>query len=159
MPRVYIGIGSDLGRRVQNIERGLAMLKGSGFRIVRCSRIYETKPWNMTDHRKFLNLVVAADTVHLPAATLEHLRLIEHALGRTRHRRNEPRTLDLDLLFYANRIVHQAGLSIPHPRLHRRAFVLRPLADIAPNKLHPVQRRRIFTLLKNVDPSGVRRWR
>jgi 2-amino-4-hydroxy-6-hydroxymethyldihydropteridine diphosphokinase len=159
MPRVYIGIGSNIGRRAQNIERGLRRLQERGFRIVRRSRVYETEPWHMNDCRKFLNLVVAADTRLTPRVCLMRLLEVERALGRRRHGRNEPRTLDLDILMYGTRIIRQPGLTVPHPRLHERAFVLKPFCDIAPKVIQPARHQRMSTLLKRLDQRGVHLWK
>lgn len=123
------------------------MLEQRGFRIVKQSRIYETRPVAMPGAGDFLNLVVAADTRLSPVACLAEFRTVESALGRGRHRRNVPRTLDLDLLLYGRRVLRGQGLTVPHPRMHEREFVLRPLADIAPGLVHPVLRRRVRTLL------------
>ena len=124
------------------------MLEQRGFRIVKQSRVYETKPVAMPGARDFLNLVVAADTRLSPVACLVEFRAVELALGRGRHRRNAPRTLDLDLLMYGRQVINRHGLTVPHPRMHERMFVLRPLADIAPGVVHPVLRRRVRTLVK-----------
>ena len=148
MPRVYVGVGSNLGRRADNIRRGLELLEQQGFRIERQSRIYETEPIGMKTTRNFLNLAVQARTRLSPAETIAAFGRVERALGRGRHERNRPRTLDLDLLFYGNRVIRQSSLSVPHPRLHEREFVLAPLNDIAPNLIHPFLHRRVRTLLK-----------
>ncbi len=148
MPRVYVGVGSNLGRRADNIRRGLELLERQGFKIERQSRIYETKPIGMKPTRNFLNLAVQAMTRLSPLETIAAFGRVERALGRGRHRRNRPRTLDLDLLFYGNRVIRQSSLSVPHPRLHEREFVLAPLNDIAPNLVHPFLHRRVRTLLK-----------
>jgi 2-amino-4-hydroxy-6-hydroxymethyldihydropteridine diphosphokinase len=113
----------------------------------------------MRNARDFLNLAVAADTRHSPAACVAEFRAVETALGRGRHRRNAPRTLDLDLLFYANRVARGPGLAVPHPRLAERAFVLKPLNDIAPRLVHPVLHHRVATLLNSLDQKGVRSWK
>jgi 2-amino-4-hydroxy-6-hydroxymethyldihydropteridine diphosphokinase len=159
MPRVYIGIGSNLGPRAENVKRGLRRLNDKGFRIVSISAIYETEPVNMPGGGRFLNLAVAAETRESPRRCKLQLQAIERELGRRkRHARNAPRPIDLDLLFYGRRVILEAGLVVPHPRLHERAFVLVPLADIAPNLIHPVRHRRIATLLKTVNRKGVRAW-
>lgn len=156
MPRVYVGVGSNLGRRADNIRRGLELLEQQGFKIERRSRVYETKPIGMKATRNFLNLAVQARTRLAPAETLAAFGRVERALGRGRHRRNRPRTLDLDLLFYGSRVIRRPGLSVPHPRLHQRAFVLAPLNDIAPNLVHPVMHRQVRTLLKSLAPDDER---
>jgi len=157
VPRVYIGVGSNLGRRGEHIRRGLNMLEQRGFRIVKRSRSYETRPVAMPGARNFLNLVVAADTRLSPAACLAGFRAVEAALGRRRHRRNAPRTLDLDLLLYGRRVIRRPGLTVPHPEMHKRMFVLQPLSDIAPGVVHPVLRQRVRTILKPL--AGRNQWK
>jgi len=125
---------------------------------VKRSPIYETEPVQMPGARRFLNLAVAARTRHSPRESLTRLLAVERQLGRTRTRRNTPRRLDLDLLLYGRRIIRRPGLTIPHPRMHERAFVLAPLADIARATIHPKQHCRIRTLLQQVPRTGVRRW-
>jgi 2-amino-4-hydroxy-6-hydroxymethyldihydropteridine diphosphokinase len=154
---VYIGVGSNLGRRGEHIRHGLEMLKQRGFRIVRQSRTYKTRPVAMPGARDFLNLVVAADTRLSPSACLTEFRTVESARGRGQHRRNAPRTLDLDLLLYGRQVIRRPGLMVPHPRMHERMFVLRPLADIAPGVVHPVLRRRVRTLMKPL--AGRDQWK
>lgn len=159
VPRVYIGLGSNLGRRTRNIRKGLQLLASAGIRIEKTSGLYETEPVDMPGARCFLNCAAQASTELSPEACLVRCRRIERRLGRGRHARNQPRTLDLDLLFYDRTCVHRPGLTIPHPRLHRRAFVLTPLAEIAPGLVHPVLRRRVRTLLAGCDRKGVRPWK
>jgi 2-amino-4-hydroxy-6-hydroxymethyldihydropteridine diphosphokinase len=151
---VYVGVGSNLGRRADNIRRGLELLEQQGFKIERRSRIYETKPIGMKATRDFLNLAVQARTRLSPAETLAAFRRVEQVMGRGRHRRNTPRTLDLDLLFYDRRVIRRPGLRVPHPRLHERAFVLVPLNDLAPNLVHPVLHRQVRTLLKTLSAES-----
>jgi 2-amino-4-hydroxy-6-hydroxymethyldihydropteridine diphosphokinase len=185
MPRIYVGVGSNLGRRVQNIRRCLQLLTKKGVRIVQLSPIYETEPKAIKPQaastttklqtcglrratcsvppaasgRKFLNLVVAADVTESPRACLKRLHEIEEQLGRpARHPQGAPRTIDLDLLLYGRQIIKSRQLCVPHPRMAARPFVLAPLADIAPNLIHPVLHRRIRTLARQVGRHGVRQW-
>jgi 2-amino-4-hydroxy-6-hydroxymethyldihydropteridine diphosphokinase len=125
---------------------------------LRRSRTYETDPVGMTGARRFLNLVVSADTAQKPTACLQHLLEIERTLGRPCHTRNTPRTLDLDLLCFGRQVIDRPGLRIPHPRLHERAFVLVPFCDLAPGFVHPVLHRRMASLLAGTPIKGIRRW-
>ena len=125
---------------------------------MRCSPTYETDPVNMAGARRFLNLVISAETKLDPVACLKQLLDIERLVGRPAHTRNLPRVLDLDLLLYDNQVLRRPGLVIPHPRMHERAFVLVPLCDIAPQLIHPVLHQRMTTLLAKTDTRGVRRW-
>jgi 2-amino-4-hydroxy-6-hydroxymethyldihydropteridine diphosphokinase len=159
VPCVYIGVGTNRGPRERNIRQGLQLLAERGFRIMKQSPIYETEPVNMPGAGMFLNAAVSAETNLAPRDCLAALKAIERQLGRpSRHPRNSPRVLDLDLLLYNASVIGQSGFVVPHPELHKRAFVLVPLADIAPGLIHPVLRRRVSTLLKTVGRDGVRRW-
>lgn len=159
MPRVYIALGSNLGRRVANLQRAVALLARNGFRIVRASPVYETRPVGMNNCRLFLNMVVAAETRLSAPECLHRLQAIERLLGRPlRHRRNQPRSIDLDLLLYGRARIQRPELTVPHPRMLSRAFVLVPLADIAPHIVPPAARHQIRTLLGQIDRRGVRRW-
>lgn len=152
MARVYIGIGSNLGNRAQYLRRSIALLHHRGFKVCCQSPIYETAPEGMAPTRNFLNMVVGVDTTLAPVAVWHKLQGIEQELGRpARHRRNQPRTIDLDLLFYGRQVVRQPELEIPHPRLHQRWFVLKPLAALAPGLVHPIKHHRVSTLLMMLE--------
>jgi 2-amino-4-hydroxy-6-hydroxymethyldihydropteridine diphosphokinase len=125
----YIGLGANLGDREETIRTAAAAL---GAR--RLSAIRETAPWGVEDQPPFLNAVAELDTDLEPRALLERLLSIERDLGRVRDgRRWGPRTIDLDLLLYGDRVVDEPGLQVPHPLLHERAFALEPLAELAPD--------------------------
>jgi 2-amino-4-hydroxy-6-hydroxymethyldihydropteridine diphosphokinase len=122
------------------------------------SPIYETSPWGYTDQPDFLNQVVQAETDLPPEQLLPHLKSIEVALGRAPNFRYGPRLIDLDILFYDDLVLQTPDLIIPHPRLTKRAFVLMPLADLAPDLRHPVLGQTVRQLLAGVDPQGIRRY-
>jgi 2-amino-4-hydroxy-6-hydroxymethyldihydropteridine diphosphokinase len=128
----YIGLGSNLGDREAMLRGALARLNASpGIRVLAVSRFRETEPVGFTDQPMFVNAAAAVETELAPRPLLEALLAIERAMGRTREGpRFGPRTIDLDLLLYEDRVVDEPGLRIPHPRLHERAFVLEPLADL-----------------------------
>ncbi len=129
MTRAYVGLGANLGDREAAIRAAAEQL---GAR--RVSAIVETEPWGYTDQPRFLNAVAEVETSLEPRAFLERLLEIERSLGRTRDvPRWGPRTIDLDLLVYGDAVVNEPGLTVPHPRLHERAFVLEPLAELAPS--------------------------
>jgi len=147
---IYLALGTNLGNRAENLKNALAALPPN-VRVQRESSIYETAPWGFEDQPKFLNMVVEAETELAPLDLLHTLKSLETNLGRTPTFRYGPRLIDLDILFYDDLILHTLELTIPHPRLHERAFVLIPLADIAPGFLHPVLQKTIQQLLENLN--------
>ncbi len=136
MATVYLSLGSNLGDRAANLRRALAALPPA-FTVEATSPIYETEPMYVAAQPKFLNLACRAQTALLPGEALQALKRIESALGREAAARFGPRLIDLDLLFYEDLILDTPDLVLPHPRLPERAFVLIPLADIAPDLRHP----------------------
>ena len=151
----YIGLGSNLGDRSKNLSGAVERLSRIGT-IAAVSAIYETKPWGVDGYQpRYLNQVAAVNTALDPLEVVAELLGIEHSLGRTRQEKNASRTLDLDLLLHGESVVDASGVSVPHPRLHERAFVLVPLAEIAPDIIHPVLNRTVFELAEGADRSGV----
>jgi len=134
--RVFLAFGSNLGDRVENIRRALAML-APAVRVERVSPLYETAPAYVTDQPRFVNGALEAATGLAPLDLLRHLKQIESAVGRVPGRRYGPRVVDLDILFYGDQVLALPGLEVPHPRIAERLFVLRPLGDIAPGLRHP----------------------
>jgi 2-amino-4-hydroxy-6-hydroxymethyldihydropteridine diphosphokinase len=157
MHTTYLALGTNLGNRTENLRAALDALSPS-IVIRRSSLIYETPPWGLTDQPAFLNMVVRGETDLEPAALLAHLKRLETDLGRIPAIRWGPRLIDMDILFYDNLILDMPGLTIPHPRLHERAFVLVPLADLAPDLVHPVLGKPVRDLLAAVDTIGVKRY-
>jgi len=151
---VYLALGSNLGDRAANL-RAVWQNLAPAARPAAASRVYETPPWGYTDQPAFLNQVIRAETDLPPLELLAALKQLETQLGRVPGFRNGPRAIDIDILFYGDQVVEMAGLSIPHPRLAERAFVLVPLADLAPDLRHPFLDRSIRQLLDSVDQSGI----
>jgi len=139
--RAFVGLGSNLGDREATILRALGGLQTEdGVRVVRVSTLRETDPVGYQDQPRFLNGVVELETELSPRTLLVRLLEIERALGRTRGSDQPPlgpRTIDLDLLLYGGATVTEAGLQVPHPRMHERRFVLEPLAELAPEVVIP----------------------
>jgi 2-amino-4-hydroxy-6-hydroxymethyldihydropteridine diphosphokinase len=136
--RAYVGLGANLGDREGTIRRAVTLLgEADGVDAVAVSTLRETEPWGPVAQPSFLNGVVALETELGPRALLDLLLGIERRLGRVRSERWGPRTIDLDLLLYGDTVVDEAGLTLPHPRLHERRFALEPLAELAPDAVVP----------------------
>jgi len=146
MVRVFIGVGSNLGNRQENIDNALSLL-APRCKIIKKSSIYETEPVGYEKQGKFLNLVVIVGTELKALEMLDFLLDIEKKLGRVRGIKNGPRTIDLDILFYGDDIIESKDLIVPHPRLHERLFVLEPLNEIDNEKMHPVLKKSVKELL------------
>lgn len=128
--RVYLGLGSNLGDRAAMLARARGLLDTPDLRIVAASRVYETSPWGVADQPRFLNQVIEAQTTLSPREVLERCHAVEARLGRERSSRWGPRTIDVDILLYGTWVVSEPDLTIPHPQLAHRAFVLVPLAEL-----------------------------
>jgi 2-amino-4-hydroxy-6-hydroxymethyldihydropteridine diphosphokinase len=159
MAEAYLALGSNLGERAEHLARGVEALAEHAIVLVARSAIYETEPWGLVAQGRYLNQVVRATTHLPPHALLRAALTIERAEGRDR--RNEvrfgPRTLDIDILAYDDLTIAEADLEIPHPRLLERAFVLVPLAEIAPDLV--VNGVRVCDALLRADRSGIVRFR
>jgi 2-amino-4-hydroxy-6-hydroxymethyldihydropteridine diphosphokinase len=135
--RAFLGLGSNLGDRARALAEAARRLSSPDLRIVRRSRIYESPPWGKTDQPPFLNQVAAVETSLPPRALLLRCHDVEQALGRVRAERWGPRTIDVDVLLYDDLVVETPDLVVPHAEMHRRSFVLVPLAEIAPGLRFP----------------------
>lgn len=153
---IFIALGTNLGDREANLTNAKESLPPEVM-VVQESSIYVTPPWGYEDQPDFLNQVLEARSALEPLPLLAHLKSIEEQMGRLKTFRNGPRLIDLDILFYGQRIVDEQGLQIPHPRLAERAFVLVPLNEIAPDFIHPVLAVKVQTLVSLVDTQGVSR--
>jgi 2-amino-4-hydroxy-6-hydroxymethyldihydropteridine diphosphokinase len=152
MAKVYFGVGGNLGNRENYLEKTKNLIaERIGF-ILRSSSIYESEPWGFEHENNFLNQVIIVDTQLSPAAILLEISFIEGVLGRERNGNGySPRTADIDILFYDQQIIFTSSLIIPHQYLHKRLFVLTPLAEIAPDFIHPLFSVTIRELITTCD--------
>jgi 2-amino-4-hydroxy-6-hydroxymethyldihydropteridine diphosphokinase len=160
-PRVYVGMGSNLGDRAGNLLLGVRGMLSAGLRVVRLSSVYETEPVGVYDAQPaYLNVVAElGPPLPPPEELLARLLKIEYALGRRRTRALAARTLDLDLLLYGDARTDTPLLTLPHPRMHLRRFVLTPLCELTPGALHPVLQKTYAQLLAETnDRSRVELW-
>lgn len=151
---VYLSLGSNLGEREENLRAAIRRLQEDVGELRIVSSLYETEPVDVVDQPWFLNCVVELATGLMPVQLLGRTQRIELELGRRRLRPKGPRTLDIDILLFGRTVVDTPKLTIPHPALHQRRFVLLPLAEIAPDLRHPVLRRTIRELRDTLPASG-----
>ena len=152
MAKVYFVVGGNLGDRERYLERTKSLISDRIGYILRISSIYESEPWGFEHEQNFLNQVLMVDTQLSPAAILLEISFIEGALGRERSVNGYlPRTADIDILFYDRQVVFSPSLVIPHRFLHKRLFVLAPLAEVAPDFIHPLFSVTIRELLATCD--------
>jgi len=156
----YIGIGSNLGDRAGNLLLAVRGLMEASFCVTKLSGIYETEPVEIESENNFLNMVAELRCESIsPSQMMARMLRIEYLLGRRNKSLKKPRTIDLDLLFYNHEQIESEFLTLPHPRLHLRNFVLVPMCEIAPTYVHPILEKDIKTLLsESADTSAVTRW-
>jgi len=149
--KVYIGLGSNVGDKKKYLNSALKMINEDETKVIKVSDFYQTKPVGYVDQEDFLNCTAEIKTVLPPAELMEYLIGIENVLKRERKIRWGPRTIDLDILLYDNEIISLEEVTIPHPRMHERFFVLEPLCQIAPFALHPLLNKRVWELKNNFN--------
>jgi 2-amino-4-hydroxy-6-hydroxymethyldihydropteridine diphosphokinase len=149
---IYLSLGSNLGDRLANLQNAISLLPPN-IQPLTQSSVYETEPWGYTDQPLFLNLVIKANTMLDPFDVLTFVQEIEVSMGRQETFRFGPRLIDLDILFYDDLVLDTPKLTIPHPRLTQRAFVLVPLAEIEPDLSHPVLKKTIQQIKSTVDTN------
>jgi 2-amino-4-hydroxy-6-hydroxymethyldihydropteridine diphosphokinase len=156
----YVGLGSNLGDRAGNLLLGVRGLMEASFSVTKLSGIYETEPVGIENTADFLNMAAEIRAHGItPSQMMARMLRIEYLLGRADKSLKKPRTIDLDLLFYGREKLETEFLTVPHPRIHVRNFVLIPMAEIAPGFVHPVLHKDMRTLLsESADHSAVNRW-
>jgi 2-amino-4-hydroxy-6-hydroxymethyldihydropteridine diphosphokinase len=155
MPIVFLGLGSNLGNRIENLRSAIIGLEPEA-RAIRCSPVYETPPWGYEDQPRFLNQVVKVETELAPGDLMEQIKEVENNIGREETFRYGPRSIDIDILFYDDLVIDSPPLIIPHARIPERAFVLIPMADLDPGYLHPKLDETIENLLEKVNREGIK---
>lgn len=153
----YIGLGSNLGDRIAYLQSAVNAIQHLGDSIS-LSSVYESEPFGVGDEQQpmYLNMAMSIEAKLDPEQLLSELMGIERANGRARMRRNESRTLDIDILMFGEQLIETTALTVPHPRMHERAFVMLPLAEIAPRSVHPVLQRTISEIAAGLSCQGVR---
>lgn len=154
MKAVYLLLGTNLGDRNSNLSAASHCIENDLGEILLKSSIYETEPWGVTGQQNYLNQVLKVNTQVSAQEILRNILSIEKSLGRNRTTKYASRIIDIDILFYSKDIVDEENLTIPHPLLHKRKFVLAPLLEIAPNYIHPVFHKSIKQLMNECDDKN-----
>ena len=149
---VYLSLGSNVGNRQANLEQAITQLANLGA-VVRRSAFYETEPMEVTDQPWFLNCAVELETELMPKQFIAAVLDVERSMGRKRTKKKGPRTIDIDVILFGKSIVEMKGLTVPHPAMHLRRFVLEPMVEIAPEVRHPVFKRSMREL-RDALPAG-----
>jgi 2-amino-4-hydroxy-6-hydroxymethyldihydropteridine diphosphokinase len=153
MHRAVLSLGSNVGDKLQHLYDAKKQFIENGNRIIKQSSVYETEAWGNKDQDAFYNEVIEVDSGMTTDWLMKLILYTEKSLGRTRDKKWAPRTIDIDILFYDDKIIHEENLTIPHPHLHERKFVLIPLNEILPNLIHPVFKKPISQLLMELKDS------
>lgn len=156
METVFIALGSNIGDRMLNLETARNIIEAGIGKIICASEVYETEPWGHAEQPDFLNQVIKVKTPMAAGLVLDELLAVEERMGRIRTFKNAPRVIDLDILFYGTMIINEKDVTIPHPSIGDRKFVLAPLSEISPDFVHPVTKKTIGRMLSECrDPLRV----
>ena len=158
MKQAFLSLGSNVGDREATLREALDRIQAAGIHVLRRSSIYETEPQDLPAQPWYLNVVVEVETELFPALFLARLQAIELGMGRRRDLPKGPRTIDIDILLIEDLIISTRELQVPHPRMSERRFVLEPLAELAPDLLHPVNRKTVREMLADTQAQIVKRW-
>uniref|UniRef100_A0A7C4AIL8 2-amino-4-hydroxy-6-hydroxymethyldihydropteridine pyrophosphokinase n=1 Tax=Thermodesulfovibrio aggregans TaxID=86166 RepID=A0A7C4AIL8_9BACT len=150
MHKVYLLLGSNIGDRKKNIEIALSELKHCGLIISKISSMYNTSPWGYIEQPEFLNVALECFTSLQPFDLLKEIKKIEKKMGRVDTVKYGPRIIDIDIIFYDDLILKSEELTIPHPLMHERLFVLKPLSEIAPDFVHPELKQSVKELIEKL---------
>jgi 2-amino-4-hydroxy-6-hydroxymethyldihydropteridine diphosphokinase len=153
MAIAYIGIGSNLGNRQKNCLRAIELLEERGIIVKKKSSMYETEPWGVKNQPQFINMALEIETELEPHELLRTLKDVEKEVGRGVTFKWGPRIIDLDILLFNDLFLREDNLQIPHPLMHERDFVLKPLCEIAPERIHPLLKVSICDLLHELEKS------
>jgi 2-amino-4-hydroxy-6-hydroxymethyldihydropteridine diphosphokinase len=153
---VYLSLGSNMGDPANNLNTAIAGLRDLG-EVAAVSSFYETEPVELTAQPWFLNCAIKLDTEKMPKQLMSGILDLEKEMGRRRQQNKGPRIIDIDILLFGNSIIETKGLTIPHPAMHQRRFVLEPLAEIAPEVRHPVFKRTVRELRDALPPGQAAR--
>lgn len=160
MNKVYLLIGGNMGKREENLQQAITLIRQRIGEVLQVSSIYETAAWGKTDQPSFLNQGLLLQTAMEPLPLLKEILSTELEMGRERLEKNGPRTIDIDIIFYNDAIIDEPGLMVPHPAMAQRRFVLTPMAELSPQLLHPILKRTMQQLLEDcTDPLPVHKFK
>ena len=161
MKTAFLGIGTNLGEREENLRKAISLIEEHIGKVIAASSVYETEPWGFQSETTFLNMAIKVETVLTPSGLLGRILMVEAMMGRLREGKEyKSRIIDIDILLFGNRVINNKVLEIPHPRLHERRFVLVPLHEIGGEIVHPVFDKSISELLKECkDDSKVKNYK